>query len=137
MSLQWTRALSTGLEWQDDEHKRIFQWMSELLEAMNRSQASTVMNDLVIFMEKYATDHFQHEEQFMIEQNDPGLEAHKAEHAKFAAKAQEFKTIYARQGASSYLTMQVQRWLRDWLLEHIAQTDKKMGVWMREKAVHA
>lgn len=133
MSIKWCQALETGIPWQDAEHKQIVERISELLDAMNRHEANAVIADLFTFLESYARDHFGHEEQFMQEVGDPTYAWHRECHLEFVRHYQELHSLWTRQGASTYVTMHVQRWLREWLLDHIGRVDKQMSLWLRAR----
>jgi hemerythrin len=130
MSIHWSPALSTGLDWQDEEHKQLVGKIGELLDAMERNDAPSVIDDLLIFLQEYGELHFAHEEKALDETAEPHTIEHKADHRKFSQHLQEMVALYKRQGASSYVVMQMQRWLRDFLLNHLGKVDKSLGAWV-------
>jgi hemerythrin len=133
MQIQWSPELSTGIEWQDAEHKHIVESMAALLQGMDRHETVSATTRLITFLERYATQHFAHEEAFMLEQEDPSYAVHKAEHEKFAARVHGFQTMFEQKQLSGYMALHLQRWVRAWLHGHITKTDKKMGDWVRKK----
>jgi len=133
MAIEWSNQLSTGLEWQDIQHREMLERMDGLLEAMNRNEARAVIEDLLAFLEDYTHSHFGSEERFMSETDYPALASHRGLHRRFTDRLHELQRLYKRQGASSLVIMHLQRWLRDWLLQHIVQEDQRLGAWARER----
>jgi hemerythrin len=128
MAIQWSPALSTGLEWQDDEHKELILRINKLLDAMRRNAAKQTLEELFGFLSNYVIEHFGHEETMMLKKRFPGYQTHKQAHSAFIVQFKDLKKTFDKEGASAGLTMQVQGWLGDWLLRHIGQVDKAMAV---------
>jgi hemerythrin len=133
MQIPWSPALSTGIDWQDSEHKHIVERMTALLQGMDRHETVSATNRLMAFLVQYTAEHFAHEEAFMLEHEDPGYSAHKAKHEEFIVRVRGFQTIFEKKQMSGYMALHLQRWVREWLHEHITKTDKKMGEWVRKK----
>jgi hemerythrin len=127
MAIRWNESLATGLDWQDEQHKELFSRINGLLEAMHRNEASTVIGELFQFLSEYSEKHFGQEEKAMTEAKSAHAAQHYAMHRQFRERLHELETIYEKQGASSYLVMHVQRWLHDWLIQHIHQMDKQLA----------
>lgn len=127
MAIRWNESLSTGLDWQDKQHKELFARINSLLDAMQRNEANTVICDLFKFLNEYVVNHFGQEENAMIAAKCTHASQHTAKHNQFKAQLSELEKIYQKQGASSYLIMRMQRWLHDWLIEHIHQMDKLLA----------
>ncbi|RPH94172.1 hypothetical protein EHM69_08050 [candidate division KSB1 bacterium] len=128
MAVHWTPELSTGLDWQDEQHQQIIGKIDELLESMNRNEARNVIASLFEFLESYTVQHFAAEESYLQRKRCTGFAPHRAQHLEFIARMREMERVFNKQGASTYVVMQVQRWLRDWVLDHISQVDKRMAV---------
>jgi hemerythrin len=133
MSLYWTPAMSTGLDWQDTEHRELFNRIASLLDAMRHNEPETTLSELFIFLKSYVELHFSHEEQVMCETAFPKYKAHKAEHNAFIARMENLRTAFGRQGASTYVVLNVQRWLVEWLQIHIGREDKLLAAIVLQK----
>jgi hemerythrin len=130
MAIEWTPQLSTGLDWQDAEHKELFARIDQLLEAMHHNEAGSNLEGLFSFLDCYVVQHFGHEEIEMRKSGYPGLTAHLNQHIVFMARLVEYKTAFERQGGSSYVIMHLQRWLADFLLKHVPFVDKAMAAYI-------
>ena len=127
VALQWRREMSTGLAWQDEQHKQIFQRIDELLEAMSTNQGPTVVKDLLDFLEQYSRDHFKSEEDYMHSHACTTCGLHEKCHQDFIEQLTQLKALYERQGASTIVVMKLEVWLKDWLIKHIMNVDKLMA----------
>jgi hemerythrin len=126
MSLIWRQEMSTGLEWQDEQHQQIFEQIDKLLEAMRHSAGQSVVKDLIDFLGNYTRTHFEGEEDYMLKHNCTTYAEHKKCHEDFSEQLGELVELYNRQGASTMVVMRLQSWLRDWLINHIMNVDRKM-----------
>jgi hemerythrin len=127
LNMSWTQKLATGIEWQDADHRELLSQMSLLLGAMKKSAAKTEILKIIDFLDQYARQHLAREEVLMREFNLPGATAHIQAHNEFKKRILEFIDLYDRQGGSSYVVMHVQKFMHDWFIQHIQDTDKKMA----------
>ena len=104
------------------------------LDAMTKGQGKTEVAKVIAFLESYVVTHFGTEEDMMKASNFPGFVAHKAQHSAFIRDFQALKGRLSEQGGNAALAIQVQTQLGDWLSNHIAQIDKRMGAYL---ATHA
>jgi hemerythrin len=135
--MTWTNKLSTGIEWQDEDHRQLLAQLDRLVEAMKQSSARTEIPRIVDFLEKYAESHFTREESLIRENALSGLGNHSMEHQEFRKKTAELRLAFDRQGGSSYVVLHIKQLLSEWLVRHIQQTDKKMAAeFLAKTAVH-
>jgi hemerythrin len=104
------------------QHRQLVNFVDKLHQAMlagsQPQQLAAVMNELILYT-KY---HFAREEQLMAETAYPGRHAHALKHQALKAKVAE----YADQilGGRVTTSMNVMRFLKDWLSKHILGADK-------------
>jgi hemerythrin len=127
MPLQWNRALSTGIDWQDDQHKQLFNHLSNLIDAMNEHHASTEIGKMVYFLEEYIEFHFKAEKDCMQETRFPDIEFHLRSHEKFSGIVRTMVQSFDKQGPSTVIVMKAQELVSDWVLHHIPTMDKKLA----------
>ncbi|MBI2411790.1 MAG: hemerythrin family protein [Deltaproteobacteria bacterium] len=126
MSIEWSRSLATGLEWQDNQHKELFKRISSLIDAMNVGLGREEVGRLFKFLDEYFVVHFNAEDEAMMKYNFPGGPFHMAEHRRFQ---QDVELI--REECNGNITtgtvIKVQRLVVDWLINHIGGIDKALG----------
>jgi methyl-accepting chemotaxis protein/hemerythrin len=130
----WDDSLSVGIKQIDDQHKVLIDLINELNDAMRQRRSQKIMMEVVDRLANYAVEHFGTEEKLFDKHGYPETEAHKEVHRKFVAKVSEFGEEL-RSGKAS-VTMEVMRFLKDWLLGHIKGTDQRYSKYLNERGVH-
>lgn len=123
MLMKWNDTYSVNVSAIDAQHKKLFDMVNQLLDAMQKQQAQEVILEIINGLAGYAVTHFEFEEKYFKQYNFADTEAHIKEHKAFIEKVSEFKKGYEQN--PSLLTIQVLHFLRDWLKNHIKGTDQK------------
>ena len=132
MALQWTQALSVGVDEIDDQHRELFRRAARLLDGINRGEPEEI-GTLVDFLHEYAVTHFGAEEAFMREEAFPGYVRHKAEHDRFISDLLALAREHERKGSGAFLSLKVNHWLVQWLKEHVSGTDAELGRFLQRR----
>ena len=122
MALRWNNSLTTGLPWQDTQHREIFSRVDDLLEAMYRGGDVNELEKLFKMVQQTLTKHFTHEEQFMLRALCPGFAEHKAAHESFLEQLPAVKQKLRDPIPKTILD--VQFFFVSWLREHILSLDR-------------
>ena len=123
----WEDRYKLGLDVVDVQHKELIRLTNELFSdcRQGKSIADEGFQKIVKAVVEYVTVHFSTEEQIMERISYPQMTEHIAEHKLFA------KTVLAEvknfEEGKSFVPNAFARFLRDWVLNHIAITDKKVG----------
>ena len=117
----WKDEYSLGNDVIDTQHKFLFQMLNELAEAGPGDKESAAYICLSR-MEKYAQDHFRDEENFMRENNYPGLEQHIRAHEGFMVRVSDYQEAVFG-GYVPFADML--EFLKNWLVEHILVIDRQ------------
>ena len=133
MPLQWSPSLAMGVPEIDRQHQELFSQVNELLSAMASGQGRERLLPLLEFLGRYATQHFRTEERYMSQYSYPAAAAHKQQHEAFVQAFGHLAAEAKAQGASTDLTLKVQRQVVDWLQSHVAGTDRSLGAYLRAK----
>src|SRR3972149_5930869 len=122
MAIEWSRNLSTGVEWQDRHHKELFKRVNGLLDAMSVGMGKDELDRVFRFLDSYIVVHFDAEEQAMSKYDFPHAMGHLREHTGFieavAALRHEFAT-----GATAGRVVKVQQLVVHQLINHIGGGD--------------
>lgn len=127
MAIEWSRNLSTGVEWQDRHHKELFKRINSLLDAMSVGMGKDEVDRVFRFLDSYFVVHFDAEEQAMSKYAFPHAMEHLREHTGFIEDVAVLRHEFAT-GATAVLVVKVQRLVVDWLINHIGGADKKLGL---------
>ena len=100
---------------------------------MSSGKSNTVLSTVISKLITYTRKHFASEELFMQKCSYPAYEAHKREHAAFITKVQEFQTNF--NAGKITLSIDISTFLKNWLMNHIADEDKKYGAYALSKGI--
>jgi hemerythrin-like metal-binding domain len=126
----WSENFSVGIAQFDNEHKKLIDMLNTLHDAMREGKGKTILSNLLNDLTTYVSTHFSNEEKFMLANNYPQYTIHKKDHEDFAKKVLEYTTLHAN---GLFSANQLSATLRDWLLTHISDSDKKYGDFFNNK----
>jgi hemerythrin len=131
--LTWGDKYSVGIETIDKQHKGLFDSLNDLHGAMMKGQGQTLTGPILQQLVKYTRDHFSAEESMMVATKYPQLDQHRTKHRDFTKQVMDFVARFERGEAT--LTLDLMKFLRDWLTAHIQGEDSKYGPWLTERGV--
>lgn len=121
--LEWEEKYSVGVKLIDDQHKKMFETINELIATMNTKPTNDQVSEIIKSLIEYKKYHFATEEKYFAEFNYEGAEEHKEKHALFSVKLEE---MTARNGEDAVaLAFELVDFLEDWLIDHLMVTDRK------------
>jgi hemerythrin len=90
------------------------------------------------FLSGYVRTHFAEEERLLAGTGWPGLEAHRASHAAFAAELDGLRAGLAGDAAGREAAAEaLHHRLRSWLVHHICTDDRSYAAWLAARAPEA
>jgi len=92
IDLEWHDFLTIGVDFIDDDHKKILNIMQQVIVAINENNLNESASLLEILI-KEAKEHFKREEEYLLETKYPQLENHKIYHNELIIKAEMTKAI--------------------------------------------
>ena len=128
-SVAWDDSYSVGFTLIDDQHKELVIMTNELFQACRQGSTSAdvaFMRTLQKAIE-YAQTHFFTEEKYMTETDYPDLDTHKKEHDEFVG---EIVKVVKEFEAGKAEPIELAKYLKSWLLNHIAISDKKYAPYL-------
>lgn len=131
---QWKEAYSVKVSALDNQHKKLFELVSELHEAMGAGHGKQVAGDILDRLIAYTVQHFAAEEKLMEKYKYPSLATHRGEHKALTDKVVAFKKEF--EAGSSNLTPQLMTFLQQWLKNHIQTVDQRYSDFLNAQGVH-
>lgn len=125
-----TSDLLTGVDGMDSQHRRLFDLINELSEAITEGKGREKMGAVLDALIDYTAKHFAEEEKLLEETNYPDLEAHKPLHRAFVSKVLESRKAFEQ--GTGMVSSDLVNFLNDWLVKHIGGVDKKYGPHLRK-----
>jgi hemerythrin len=117
---EWSKAVETGHDQIDQEHKKLFELLSQLNRIVHGDDSSLVV-DVVAELRLYTVNHFSNEEKLMDAHKYKAIRGHKRAHAEFVKKLDEINSASHQMVASTLAYIEL---IYDWLFSHICTFDK-------------
>lgn len=127
----WSDSFLLRIQDIDDHHKHLVSLLNLTYDSFISNSTDHEIDSLVEDLIQYASYHFQAEVSSMIENNYPFIEEHKLEHDCFSKRAQEFKALL--HSGETAIELEILQFLKDWLADHILNSDKKFGYFVSAK----
>jgi hemerythrin len=128
--LQWSDKFKVGNEDIDYQHERLFTLVNNLHDSMKAGDDMRILVDVFLNqLIQYTDFHFSNEERFMKESGYPKFQEHKAAHDALRAQVADFQKKFTRGEAD--VTEDLMKFLRDWLVGHIGETDTKLAAHLK------
>ena len=125
--LAWSDEYETGYEEIDNQHKRLFKLVSDLIESCQRNDNKIAVGETLSFLVDYAGKHFEDEERIAGLYNYPQQKQHKKIHEDFSKTVALYVERYNESGDSDALFIAVNKIIARWLVEHIQGEDIKIA----------
>jgi hemerythrin len=125
----WTDELSVGSTFIDNDHRKLIGLVNQLHEAMSQGQGKEILKNVLVELIKYTKEHFRREEEHMQKIQYAERTAHKVEHDKLLNEVLDLQKKF--NDGSVMLTIQVSKFLREWLVTHIMKSDQKLATAIR------
>ena len=124
----FTKDCLIGVPQIDDEHKKLFELISDVDTAL-KADADSVSTAMALLNElkQYAITHFAHEEAYMASINDPELPRQQKEHQAFVNKVNSYRFSDITDETARKLILELLEYLSKWLMSHILGSDIMIG----------
>jgi len=127
--VQWQSSYSVGLRVIDEQHMKLVKLTNKLFSSCiagnERTKADSIFMDVLQEVIDYSVYHFSTEEKIMERIDYPEYNIHKREHVDFVKEV--LHKVETFNSGKANTTLSFVYYLRDWVLHHIAVSDKKLG----------
>jgi hemerythrin len=127
---QWNDTLTVGNREIDRQHKTLFELADRFHAAMAGDEGKQILQQTLADLIDYTRHHFAAEESLMQKSSYPEYRLHKKEHDALTHKVVQFRDDLAADRA--VVSIDFLQFLREWLVQHIGQMDKKVGEYLRQ-----
>ena len=125
---QFTKECMTGIAMVDEEHRQLFDTINQAIILSDvEGNLSSEVKSLLLVLKQYTERHFEHEEEYMKEINDPELDRQKREHQAFIKKLEEFPLEKLDNCDGKQILRELLDYLSRWLYHHILGSDIMIG----------
>jgi len=129
----WDESFSVGVRDLDKQHQQIVILVNTLIEMNDTEVASEIISDTLTKMTQYAIDHFQKEEQYMLDYDYPEYSSQKRQHQEFKRKTVDFcmETLVHK----ATIPTEIFAYLKLWWINHILKEDMKYKKFFNERGL--
>lgn len=121
--LVWEDKYSVHIDEIDDQHKKMFEIINQLIEVINTNPDKKTITAIIGKIVAYKAEHFATEEKYFHQFNFEGTAEHEAAHHRFDQKV---KDIQAKHGDDVVaFAFELVDFLEDWLIGHLMGMDQK------------
>jgi hemerythrin-like metal-binding protein len=120
--LLWEEKYSVGVEEIDNQHKRMFSTINELLDTINTNSTEESLGHIIESLVEYKKFHFATEEKYFKEFNFDGEEEHIQKHEEFNDRLNQLKEKYPKYTIE--FAFELIDFLEDWLINHLMVVDQ-------------
>lgn len=129
----WKEEYSVGIQEIDEQHKKLVVMINDMHKALAEGLGRTILGDILRELVAYTKYHFSSEEALMEKHGFPDFPSHKVAHAKMTEKVLALQKEYEQSDVKR--SIEVAKFLQDWLNRHILETDKKYSSFLTKKGV--
>ena len=119
--VEWSDALSVGIEEIDEQHRVLVGLVNRMHEAIHQRHGSDAVIGILAELADYTRIHFAVEESLMRILNYPGYEEHKAVHEELLQHVIELQEKV--ESGKTAIGFELMHFLKTWLTKHIMDED--------------
>ena len=112
----------------DSQHQRLVGLLNDLFAAMTEGQGRTAVQRTLTGLANYTKSHFSYEEQQMEKVGYPAMPQHEEQHRKLLQQVDRY--VQDWNDDQSVSAVELGTFLKDWLLNHIGQTDRPLAEYL-------
>jgi hemerythrin-like metal-binding protein len=129
----WSDQYQVGIDFVDKQHRVLVDIINNLQQSMLEGKGKVVIGKTLEELIVYTQAHFAAEEKVLDNCGYPEFPAHHGEHERLSYAVMVFhqKLMTNELG----LSVNVMGFLKDWLGQHILNTDKKYGPFLKDKGI--
>lgn len=131
--IPWSDEYLLGDEKVDNQHKRIFRMVNDLLKACDEGFDVVLLQETLDFLVNYAVQHFNDEEELQRRCNFPELESHRQEHEDFKKTVLDYAEEFKKGGSSADLSNVLNQVVVTWLIKHVSYEDQKISQYINKE----
>ncbi len=133
--IEWSEELRVDESLIDDQHKTWIRKLNDVSVAIEAHQGPTRIAEALGFLNEYTRFHFSTEEKYMSEYAYPAMAEHKQRHEDLRKALTDLEQEYEEEGATHLLAQSIDTFAVNWLINHIKETDVKLGAFFRAKGI--
>ena len=128
--INWDDSIALNISEIDNQHKQLVNIINEMFDAIDDGRGNEIISGVLKKLIDYTNYHFLTEEKYFDQFKYPDSELHKEQHRYLVEQINEFQKTFnedkrMRDGSDTLLTVDLWKFLKNWLTNHIQISDKK------------
>jgi len=132
-NLEWSDNLKVNISAIDTQHQKLVELVNKLFDAMKIGKGKSVTGEILKELADYTVYHFETEESLMEKYEYPDSDHHILAHKNLVDQVLAFQRKFAK--GEITVTLELFKFLNNWLIDHIVAVDKKFGTFLKTKNV--
>ena len=124
MPLRWKSELELGIFELDTKQEELFVRFEDFSEKTEQEYGSKEVGEFLGYLDGYAREHFEFEEDLQDKSNFPGQKEHAAEHRQFVQELDVFRERLVAGEDVKEIALLLKRLMIRWLIKHNNNLDK-------------
>lgn len=129
----WEDKYKVGVKEFDEQHKKLIELINKLYDAMKQGHGKDVLKSILNDLFEYTKYHFETEEKYFSDYNYPDKNEHVKVHNELRNKVIDLKNKL--DNGTTVISGELMKFLKEWLVNHIMDSDKKYGTFFNERGV--
>jgi len=125
--IAWSDDYKLGNEKVDEQHRRLFELVSELVASCMEGHSAEKLRETLGFLIDYTIRHFNDEEALQLQFDYPDFGRHRELHEDFKKQVDGLVRSFRKSGCTEELSNNLNKIVVRWLVTHIQNEDKKIG----------
>ena len=129
----WEDKYKVGVKEFDEQHKKLIELINKLYDAMKQGHGKDVLKSILNDLFEYTKYHFETEEKYFSDYKYPDKNEHVKVHNELRNKVIDLRNKL--DNGTTVISSELMKFLKEWLVNHIMDSDKKYGPFFNEKGV--
>jgi hemerythrin-like metal-binding protein len=133
----WIENAGTGVAIFDAEHRQMSDMAMDFYDAILSGESQSALSAHFKALTAVAAEHISHEENYMRFAEYPELERHSAVHRQMMQELDRAPLTNIRNSENrAARALEVLRFLKHWLMDHVLSDDRKLGAYLNCRGIH-
>lgn len=132
--IAWDRNMSVGIHDLDEDHRKVFELINELHEAIMAGHKREILEAVLDRLMEYTMTHLEREEEMLKQTGYADLIEHQEQHRRMVRRVQDVRGRFD-DGSVAQLSLELRSFLQNWWILHIQGVDKKYGPFLNAHGI--
>lgn len=131
--MSWNDDYLLGIPSIDRQHRELITMLGEFDGAILERRSREITGEILARLGRYTLEHFDYEEDLLARYDYPGLDEHRRAHAAMRQRVEDL--LAAHGGGRVVPSMELMRFLKNWITTHIMGTDRLYADFLIDEGV--